>query len=166
MPDLSELSVWLEGTQLSAAIANRAWAVPTLQSIHILAVSIVMASVAVLNLRFAGFLSREQSLRSYNLRHLPWIWGALIVILLTGFLQVMAEPSRELLNWIFLTKMALVVAAVTVTAAIRRMLEDCRFRDMPAARRYTMRVMAVLAMGIWVAIIVCGRWIAYAGDVS
>ena len=121
MPDLSELSVWLEGTQLSAAIANRAWAVPTLQSIHILSVSIVMASVAVLNLRFAGFLSREQSLRSYNLRHFPWIWGALIVILLTGFLQVMAEPSRELLNWVFLTKMALVVAAVTVTAAIRWM---------------------------------------------
>ncbi|WP_174297050.1 DUF6644 family protein [Sphingomonas bacterium] len=160
---LTNISDWLAGTELSQAIASRNWTVPTLQSIHILSIGVVMASVAVLDLRLAGFLAREQSMRDYNLRFYPWIWGALCVLLGTGTLQIMAEPARELLNWIFLTKMGLLVAAVIFTASVRGLLEDRRFRDMPLGRRTVIRTCALVSLGLWVAIVVCGRWIAYAG---
>ena len=102
-------------------------------------------------------------MRDLTLRFYPWIWGALAVLLTTGFFQIMAEPARELLNWIFLTKMGLIIAAVLFTAPVRRLLEDCRYRDLPPAKRRTIRACALVSLILWVAVVVCGRWIAYAG---
>ena len=163
MSGLQVASDWLAGTRLSVAIASRSWTVPTLQSVHILSIAVVMASVAVLDLRLAGVLGREQPMRSYNLRFYPWIWGGLCVLLATGTLQIMAEPARELLNWIFLTKMALIVAAVLLTAPVRALLEDVRFGEVAPGRRAVIRACALASLSAWVAIVVCGRWIAYAG---
>ncbi len=159
-------SAWLASTGLSSAVADRAWAVPTLQSIHILAIGIVMASIAMLDLRLAGFLGREQSMRGLTIRFYPWIWGALAVLIATGFLQIMAEPARELLNWIFWTKMALIIGAVLFTAPVRRLLEDCRYRELPAGKRAVVRTCALMSLLLWVAVLICGRWIAYAGALT
>ena len=161
--DMKAVSDWLAHTSMSSAIADRTWAVPTLQSIHILSIGVVMASIGMLDLRLAGFLGREQSMRDLTLRFYPWIWGALAVLLATGLLQIMAEPGRELLNWIFWTKMALIVGAVLFTAPVQRLLEDCRFRDLSAGKRATVRACALLSLLLWVAVLTCGRWIAYAG---
>ena len=163
MVDLHATSEWLAGTSLSQAVANHAWAVPSLQSVHILSVAIVMSSIAMLDLRLAGFLGREQSMRDLTIRFYPWIWGALAMLLTTGFFQIMAEPARELLNWIFLTKMALIIAAVLFTAPVRAMLEDSRFRDLPPGKRALIRACALVSLILWVGVVVCGRWIAYAG---
>ena len=163
MMDMRAVSEWLSQTSLSSAIADRFWAVPTLQSIHILSIGIVMSSIAMLDLRLAGFLGREHSVRSMTLRFYPWVWGALGVLLATGLLQIMAEPGRELLNWIFWTKMGLILGAVAFTLPVRRLLQDCPFRDLPAGTRTIVRVCAMLSLLLWVLVVVCGRWIAYAG---
>ena len=93
MSGLQATSDWLASTQLSVAIASRAWTVPTLQSIHILSIAIVMASVALLDLRLAGLLGRARSLRGDNLRLYPWSWGALAVLLiLTGLCVEILMP--------------------------------------------------------------------------
>ena len=136
---------------------------PTLQSIHILSIAIVMASVALLDLRLAGLLGRGRPMRDSTDSFYPWIWGGLAVLLATGTLQVMAEPARELLNWIFLTKMVLIVLAVLLTAPLRRLLEDRPFRDLAPGRRAVFRGCALVSLAVWVTIVVCGRWIAYAG---
>jgi uncharacterized membrane protein len=164
MQDMVPLSNWLANTQLSAAIADTAWAVPALQTIHILAISMIMTSIAMLDLRLSGVIGREHSLRNMSLRFYTHIWGALAVLVSTGLLQIMAEPARELLNWIFWTKMGLIVAAVLVTLPVRRLLEDCRFRDLPSPKRAILRAAAILSLLCWVAIVICGRWIAYAGE--
>ncbi len=163
MASMHSVSDWLAQTTMSGAIADRFWAVPVLQSIHILAIGIVMSSIALLDLRLAGLLGREQSMRDLTHRFYPWIWGALGVLVCTGLLQIMAEPARELLNWIFWTKMGLIVGAVLFTAPVRRLLEDCRFRDLPAGKRAIVRSCALLSLLLWVMVLVCGRWIAYAG---
>lgn len=164
MTRLQAASDWLAATSLSTALASHNWAVPMLQSIHILAIAIVMASVGMLDLRLAGFLGREQSMRGLTLRFYPWIWGALAVLLATGLLQIMAEPARELLNWIFWTKMGLIVGAALFTAPIRRLLEDCRYRDLPSGKQAIIRSCALVSLVLWVAVLTCGRWIAYAGS--
>ncbi len=160
---MTSISDWLSDTSLSAALASRFWAVPMLQSVHILAISIVMASIAMLDLRLAGLIGREQSLRGLTLRFFPWIWGALVVLAITGVLQVMAEPARELLNWVFWTKMGLLVLAVLFTMPMRTLLEDCRYRDLAPRKRLIIRTCALISLVLWVLIVTCGRWIAYLG---
>ena len=160
---MKPLCDWLAQTAFSTGLSGIPWAVPLLQSIHILAIGIVFSSVAMLDLRLAGLIGRETSLRETARRFLPWIWAALAVLLGTGLLQIMAEPARELLNWIFWTKMALVVAATATTALVGRTLEEGRFRDLAAGKRRMVRIGAGVSLVLWIVVITCGRWIAYAG---
>ena len=166
METLTALSDWLAATGLSVWLASRVWVVPTVQSIHILAIGIILASLAMLDLRLAGWIGREQSMRELTLRFYPWIWGALGVLIVTGILQIMAEPARELLNWVFWIKMGLIVAAVLFTAPVRRLLEDCRYRDLPPRKQAILRTCGLVSLALWVLVVICGRWIAYAGDLS
>lgn len=164
MTTMIRISDWLTATPLSHAIGARFWVVPVVQSVHILAIAVVMASIAMLDLRLAGMIGREQSMQGLTRRFYPWIWGALIVLLLTGVVMIMSEPGRELLNWVFWTKMGLILGAILFTAPVRTLVEDVRYRDLPANRRALVRTCAVASLVLWVAVVTCGRWIAYAGD--
>ena len=166
METLTAVSTWLAASGLTTWLASQMWVVPSLQSIHILAIGIILASLAMLDLRLAGFIGREQSMREMTLRFYPWIWGALAVLVTTGFLQIMAEPARELLNWVFWTKMGLIVTAVLFTAPVRRLIEDCRFRDLAPRKQRIVRTCGLISLALWVLVVVCGRWIAYAGDLT
>ena len=166
METLTALSDSLAASGLSIWIASQVWTVPMLQSVHILAIGIILASLAMLDLRLAGLIGREQSLRELTLRFYPWIWGALGVLVTTGFLQIMAEPARELLNWVFWLKMGLIVTAVLFTAPLRRLIEDCRYRDLAPRKRKIFRTCALVSLALWVVVVICGRWIAYAGDLT
>lgn len=163
METLEALSEALAGTGLSEWLGMTLWAVPMLQSVHIVSIGIVLASSVMLNMRLAGIIGREQSLREMTRVFYPWIIGALLVLTTTGFFQVMAEPGRELLNWIFLLKMVLVIAAVGVTFPIKRLLEDRTFPELAPGKQALFRTCAVVSLILWIAIITCGRWIAYAG---
>jgi hypothetical protein len=166
MEPLISLSDWLAATSLSEGLATRLWVVPTLQSIHIMAIGVILASSAMLNMRIAGIIDREQSLRELAVRFYPWIWGALGVLVITGILQIMAEPHREFLNWLFWTKMGLLLAALACAAPVRRLVEDCRYRDLAPGKRRVLRACALISLALWIAIIACGRWIAYAGEMA
>ncbi len=71
---LNDFCVWLDGTALSQVIQSQAWIVPTVQSIHILAFALVVASALMINLRLTGIFARDQSLDRISARFLPFIW--------------------------------------------------------------------------------------------
>src|SRR6188474_2325161 len=101
---------WLAQTSLSIGIQTHEWIVPTVQSIHIVAIGIVLASVFMIDLRVLGLAGRDQSLTETTGRFGPWLTGALCVLLVSGILMVIGEPARELLSFSFLLKMFLVAS--------------------------------------------------------
>ncbi len=155
------LSRWLQATWLCDYFSSTSWVVPTVQSIHILGVALVFASMSLLSLRLLGFSSSRQSVSVAALPTLAWLWPALVVLLLTGLVMVVSEPERELLNQTFLLKMVLVAVAAVASGLLRRsMLRHRQAWDAPEGRKAAKPV-GVLFFLLWVAIIVCGRWIAY-----
>jgi hypothetical protein len=133
--------------------------VPAIQTTHILAVAVVMSCVLLLSLGVFGLHGREQRLSRTVARFAPGIAFGLPVLLVTGALMITAEPDRALPNPAFQLKMALLLAAAAVTWAYVRGL---RRAPAPAARpTVTLRVAAATALGLWVAVLVAGRWIAY-----
>jgi hypothetical protein len=162
MGNLSAFSAALAATSASLTIQSNEWVIPTVQSIHILAIAIVMASIAMLNLRLAGFIGHQQSVQQMARRFLPWVWWALPVLLFTGSIMITGEPDRELLNRFFWYKMTMLVTVVLLTIPLQRLLEDRPFRALPATKRAVIRGLALVSLMLWLAIIFCGRWIAYA----
>ncbi len=167
MPEfLASWSEALSALPLSQFMQNTLWAIPAVQSVHILAISLLMASMGMLVLRLTGVTYREQSIRRMSERFYPWIWGALVVLVLTGSLLILGEPARELQNILFWTKMVLIVVAAVSTAVAQKMIEDRPFRELVPGKRQAIRLLAVVSAACWVGAVTCGRWIAYAGGTA
>ena len=69
--DMHGLSEWIYGTALSSAIRDHDWVVPVVQSIHIIAIAVVMGAALVTELRVLGIVAPDESLAVVTQRYLP-----------------------------------------------------------------------------------------------
>lgn len=156
----SRLAEALAATRLSQILGEQLWAVPLAQSLHILSVAAIMTFGWLLSLRILGFGGRL-SVLAINDHFGPWLWRAIAVLAATGAVLIVAEPSRQLTNFVFYTKMALLTAALFLTAELRRAASNSNW-DAATGAPLATRALAALGLGLWLAIAVAGRWIAYA----
>jgi len=159
---INVVCAWLEQTSLSHTIQVMSWIIPTVQTVHILAIAAVAGSALMIDLRLIGVLAADQSPRDVSARFLPFVWWPLLVLLATGAIMIIGEPARSLKNPAFQLKMTLLVAVLVVTLLIQRLLRrDPAFGDRGRGQRRTAVAIAVLSMLLWCSIIFAGRWIAY-----
>jgi hypothetical protein len=159
---LSEFSKWLATTPLSHVIQTTKWVIPALQTIHILSVAVVFSSAVLVDLRLWRLLNRDVPLPDVARRFLPMIWPVLAVLLITGSLLIIGEPKRSLLNSAFYLKMALLAAAIVLTAWLQWSLSSSpNFWDKDRGRRMAGQLAATLSILVWCGILFAGRWIAY-----
>lgn len=155
---LDATSAWLADTSLSHVLQTVEWLVPAIQTIHILAVALVISCVLLLSLGMFGLHGREQPLTRTVARFVPGIRIGVPILLVSGALMIAAEPDRALPNPAFQIKMALLVVAAALTWIAVRGL---RPSDPGPTPTRTGRVAAAASLGLWVSVLVAGRWIAY-----
>ncbi|HEX4076125.1 MAG TPA: DUF6644 family protein [Candidatus Acidoferrales bacterium] len=150
---------WLSNTPVSLKIQTVLWIIPAVQTVHILSVSIVMASMAMLDLRLMGLVGKRQPVSRMVDRFVPWVWRVLLILVATGAILVIGEPERELLNWAFRTKMAMVATVSLITLLVQnRNQRDAAFWE---NHRIAAATVGAVSLLLWVAIVTAGRWIAY-----
>jgi uncharacterized membrane protein len=138
------------------------WFVPVVQTVHIIAIAILLTSVYVVSFRLIGLTRSSQSLAALTARSSPWVWAALCVLLITGALLTITEPARELLNWAFRVKMLLVLALAAILALLQsRTRRNADYWSASPARRIEGRALGIIAVLIGACIVTAGRWIAY-----
>jgi hypothetical protein len=157
---LETFSAWLDATSLSQQIKAAAWVVPTIQTVHIAAICVVIGSSLMMDMRLLG-VAKDVPISVYVRRYGPWIWLSIIVLLLSGITLIIGEPGRTLQNWVFWTKMSLVTAGALLTAVFAFPVTRDKVYWDSGARRGVATVIATLSLIIWIAVIACGRWIAY-----
>jgi hypothetical protein len=151
---------WLATTSLSNTIQNVSWIIPTVQTIHIICVAIVISSTFLVDLKILGLFSRSQPLQSLSHRFLTWIWWALIVLLITGSLLIVGEPGRSITNPAFFAKMIMLVIVAGLTAVLQRpLVTDAGYWD--GSRAIAAKSIAIVSLLLWSCIVFAGRWIAY-----
>ncbi len=156
------LSKWLAATPLSRTIQETGWLIPTLQTIHLIAIAVLFASMVLVDLRLWRLFEASVPLKDVAYRFIPVLWPVLLVLATSGALLIVAEPKRSLLNETFYIKMVLLAAAILVTAFIKGSLAfDANFWDRTMSRRMAGNVIGAASFAIWCGIIVAGRWIAY-----
>ena len=159
-------SNWLVETWLSHLFADHIWTVVISQTVHIIGVAVVMISVAIINLRILGVAGRSQSIASVTSQFTPWVWWAMLALLITGTLQTLAEPGREIMNMTFRIKLLLLIAVCGITYYYSKALRtDPHFWDVQGAHRTLGMTLASLSIVFWVGIVVCGRLVAYVGAI-
>jgi len=159
---LRPLAEWLAETPLSKTLSEQAWVVPTSQSIHILAVAAVFASALMINLRLLGVGAKGRRVSELSDTLIPWMWRGLAVLLLTGTIQTLAEPVRQFVTPAFWAKMTMIVVVTAMTILfVRALRRNSPLWDDGSSRPPQAKIFAVVSTLMWLAIIVCGRFIAY-----
>ena len=156
---MKQFAEWLSTTSLSVFIQNHnSWAIPTIQSVHIVGIAVVLGSVFMIDLRLLGWAGMDQTLRQTTNRFGPWLMGALLLMLVTGILMVIGEPVRELMTFSFWLKMFLVALGTAIAVVFQRTVR--KYEGDPVTS-VPLKSLAVLTFLIWACIIVLGRLIAY-----
>jgi len=167
-----DLSNWLVQTQLHAMFSDttrvETWLIiPVSQSVHILAIAIAMIGIGMLNLKLLGVRVSRQSFAELSTRWMPWILTGLIVLLITGVVQTIAEPTRELMNHTFRIKMVMLIVAVAITALYRTQVrQDPQYWERSHERRTWAPTLASVSLVLWLGIVAAGRLIAYVGAIG
>jgi magnesium-transporting ATPase (P-type) len=153
---------WLSRTHISVAFQSADWFVPLVQTVHIIAIAILLTSVYVLSFRLIGLTRGAQALATLTAKSTPWFWTALCVLLVSGTLLTITEPARELLNWAFRIKMLLVLALAGMLWMVQlRMRQNPEYWTASPARRHAARAIGIVAVIVGACIVTAGRWIAY-----
>jgi len=148
---IESLCNWLAATPVSLAFQRWAWFVPTVQVVHILCVGVVFTATLRVGVALIAPRGSFRGVTELWRRLQPAVWTALSVLLLTGILLTITEPARELLNWVFRTKMILVILLAGLLGALPRL----------TAQPPVARASGVLLLTVGLALITAGRWIAY-----
>lgn len=129
---------------------------PVLQSVHILAVAAVVCAYVVPQLKVIGLAAHRQSYPEMIGRLSPWGHWALVVLLLTGTVFVIASPYRYFGNPVVAIKLSCLAAALTLSWLLAR-------GALITAPLFTaaQRALALCALLTWLGVIFAGRWIAY-----
>jgi len=162
MTSLHEFCEWLGATDVSVGIQTVNWIIPTVQTVHILCIALVISSAAMINLRLVGAVARDEPSAAIAQRYLPWIWYILPIMLITGTILVVGEPARSLENPAFQLKMLLLIGAISTMLIVQRQLRrDPLFWERSGRRRLAASGLAWMSIMLWVGIVFAGRWIAY-----
>jgi uncharacterized membrane protein len=156
---------WLGATSASLVIQREFWIIPTVQIAHILAISVVLASMAMFDLRLLGLAGKRSSIASLSRRFMPWLWGALIVLAMSGSILIVGEPKRALGNVFFELKMCMLAAAIALTIGFQFILKHDLAEggaDLAPSHAGAAKITGLLSLALWVGIAVAGRLIAYA----
>lgn len=157
---------WLDGTAASETLKAATWLIPTLQTVHIVCVAMVIAATVLVSLRILGVFEKSEPLAAICRRFLPWIWYALGILLVTGALLILAEPGRSLLSPAFGLKMLMLTVVIVLTACLQYPLAaQPGFWHASLPRRVGAAGIAILSLALWPCIVFAGRWIAYMGSV-
>lgn len=154
-------ATWLATTSLSKLFQDVLWIIPLSQSIHIVCISVSVAAAIAINLRLLGMLFLDRSVCDLSRNLLPWMWGSLAGLVITGFVQLVAEPVREFQSPFFLAKMTLLAIVALLSAAYSASVRSHAARWDSPTPHANAKMFAVASSVLWFAIIVMGRLIAY-----
>jgi hypothetical protein len=132
---------------------------PILQSVHIVAVAVLIGTVGLTHLRILRLAIWDQSPSTLMHRYQPWVGWTLGVAFLSGIAFVIARPARYFLNPVAGWKLGFFLVAIFLTVILFR-----RERKHPGAWRETLwatRGLSLISTLAWVGVIFAGRWIAY-----
>lgn len=157
-----DLCTWVEAMPLAVKITESEWMFPTIETIHVLALTLVVGSIAMLDLRLLGVSTRSMGAMQLSGEVLPWTWSAFVIAAITGGLMFVSAATKYYGNVPFRMKMVLLVLAginmaIFHRGAWRRVHEWNETVPTPRA----VRTAAGLSLLFWVGVVVAGRWVGF-----
>jgi hypothetical protein len=151
----------IERQPYAVAISHSQWLFPCFEIAHVLALTLVVGSVAMIDLRLLGIGNRERAVTELMGSLLPCTWCAYAVAATFGLLLFSSKASTYYLNLPFRIKMICMGLAALNMLIFHGLLE----RDVATWDRGTpplrVRIAGGVSLALWIVIVGAGRWIGF-----
>lgn len=134
-------------------LQSSTWAYPALEVMHLSGIALLIGNLVLLELRVFG-LGAALPVRELARLSLTLAAAGFALAASSGSLMFATQPAELLANRAFSLKMLLLLAAACNAAWFHG-------RDSLHKLDGLARVQMLLSTLIWLAVLVCGRWIAY-----
>ncbi|MBW4691009.1 MAG: hypothetical protein KME27_04495 [Lyngbya sp. HA4199-MV5] len=153
-------ALWLEQSALSHAIRQWVWFYPAIESLHLLGLALLVGSIALFDLRLLGF-SRQLWITDLAQHLLPWTYVGFAIAAVTGGCLFAVDATQLAANPAFRLKLLLIVVAGVNAALFYIKCRSVRLWNRGVTAPLGVRAIAVISLLLWVAVVICGRLIAY-----
>jgi hypothetical protein len=152
----------VEATTFASTVRDSIWMFPIIESVHVISFTIVVGTIAIIDLRLLGLASTKRSFQKMSSDILKWTWAAFILTVATGLMMFTTNARVYYHNPFFRTKMILLVLAGLNMAVFEftagRTIHS--WDNSPSVPRVGKGV-AVVSLVLWVSIIFMGRIIGF-----
>lgn len=120
LPDLRPVLQGIAGLELVQSMKASNWILPTILVSHILGFVTVGGAMLLPSLRLMGLGMTSESPASIEKTVRPWLWGGLILLVVTGVIMGMVNPMRLYARPAFFVKVIALIPALILSLAVIR----------------------------------------------
>ena len=162
---MSILSVceWLQALPWAYGVKHSSWQFPFIESIHSLALSVMLWPAAILDLRLLGLVMKQRAASKVASQFLPWVWTGFITMILTGGILFSAEAVKCYKSPFFRIKVVLLaLAGVNALIFHTTVFRDVLSWDENQSTPLRAKIAGACSLAIWIGVVAMGRGLAYA----
>jgi hypothetical protein len=160
---LNSLLTAIEATPIATAVRESTWLFPTIESLHVLSITLVVGTIMIVDFRLINIVGRRRPVSALMRETLPWTWGAFVSAVITGSLLFSSSAMKYAHNWQFEAKMVmLLLAGINMAVFHLGSYRSVALWDRDAMTPTGARVAGALSLAIWVTVVSLGRWIGFA----
>jgi hypothetical protein len=161
MPDLYSWCKWLEHTAVGTQVRESLWLFPTIETLHLFGIVVLVGSTSALDLRLLNLMMRGEPVSKLAPRLLKWAWAGFAVQVVTGSLLFSSEATRCYDNPAFRLKMLLIaLAGVNALGFEWTYRSVAKWGEGPSTP-IAAKAAGCLSILFWFGIVAAGRWIAF-----
>jgi hypothetical protein len=155
-------TAWIEATAVATAIRESEWLFPSIETLHVLSIVLVVGTIGMVDLRLLNVMARDRAVSEVLYDTLPWTRKAFAVALVSGLLLFSANADRYISGFPFPAKMAL-MAVAGVNMAVFHLFTQRSIAEWDRARVVPVSVKAAggVSLMVWIGIVFLGRWIGF-----
>jgi hypothetical protein len=162
LQSLTELMEWLQATSWAVFIHTTPWAFTTIELVHVFAISLVIGSIAIVDLRLLGVASTKRPFTELAGAVLPFTWAAFALAVLAGSLLFISQATAYFTNTMFRIKILMIVLAginmLIFELITVRGVQDWDRKPIPAPAA---RLAGGLSITCWLLVVIFGRWTGF-----
>jgi hypothetical protein len=152
----------VQDTAIATAIREGETLFPWIECVHVLALTLVIGSIAVVDLRLIGVASRDRGVAQTTAGMLPVTWTAFVFAVISGGLLFSSNATTYAHNFFFQAKLAL-IAIAGLNMGVYHLFLSRGVADWhtPAVTPLRARIVGVVSLSLWILIAAFGRWIGF-----
>jgi uncharacterized membrane protein len=163
--NLPSVTAFLEGLQSwswAVFIHKKAWAFTTIEVVHVFAVSLVLGTIVIVDLRLLGLASTKRPFAELSKQVLPFTWAAFVLAVIAGLLLFISRATEYFVNPVFWIKMSLIVlAGINMMIFEFITVRDVQKWNINPTPPPPARLAGGISIACWVLVVVFGRLIGF-----